>query len=76
MVKTVLAAVAGCVIGVVASAVVYAECFWHTCENVNNDGGFECSRCHSHTDYHALTPFNFCPMCGAFVNRDIVNKVV
>jgi hypothetical protein len=64
-----LAAVAGCAIGFFAMAIIYAECFFKTCENTHDGDGFECSRCKSHTDYHPATPFNFCPICGAFCIR-------
>lgn len=65
-----LAAVAGCAIGFFAMAIVYAECFFRTCENVHEGGGFECSNCKSHTDYHPMTQFNFCPICGAYVKSE------
>ena len=64
-----LALVSGCAIGFFAMAVVYAECFFNTCENVHDGDGFECSNCGSHTDYKVTTPFRVCPMCGAFVKR-------
>ena len=64
-----LSAVAGCAVGILAMAVLYAECFFRTCENTHERDGFECSRCKSHTDYHPTTPFNFCPICGAFCVR-------
>lgn len=60
---------AGCAIGILAMAVIYAQCFFRTCENLHESGGFECSWCHSHTDYHPKTPFNFCPICGAYCGR-------
>jgi len=62
-----LAAAIGCAAGFMTMAVIYAECFFRTCENVHEGNGFECSSCGSRTDYRALTPFRFCPMCGAFV---------
>lgn len=61
-----LALTAGCAIGFFVMAIVYAETFFKTCENTHESGGFECSRCKSHTDYHPVTPFNFCPICGAY----------
>ena len=64
-----LALSAGCTIGFMTMAVIYARCFFRTCENEHEMRGFECSNCGSHTDYEATTPFRFCPMCGAFVNR-------
>ena len=64
-----LALVSGCAMGFMAMAVMYAEYFWKTCENVHEGGGFECSRCHSRTDYEPKVPFRFCPICGAFVKR-------
>ena len=62
-----LAAIAGCAIGFFAMAIVYAECFFRTCENSHAGAGFECSNCHSHTDYHPTSPFRFGPICGAYV---------
>lgn len=66
----VLALVAGCAVGFFTMAVVYAECFFRTCENVHEDGGFKCSNCGSHTDYHPIVAFRFCPMCGAYVRNE------
>ena len=50
-------------------AIVYAECFFRTGENIHEGDGFKCSNCKSSTDYHPATPFNFCPICGAFCIR-------
>ncbi len=71
MTKTthVLAFTAGCVVGTFALAIVYAGLCFKSCENTHEDGGFECSCCKSHTDYKPNVPFNFCPICGAFVKR-------
>ncbi len=65
-----LAAATGCVVGYMAMAVMYSQIFFRMCENMSESGGFECSSCGSHTSYHPITPFNFCPMCGAFVKRE------
>ena len=65
-----LAAAIGCAAGFMAMAVIYAECFFRVCENIHEDGGFECSSCHSMTDYEPKTPFRFCPMCGASVKGE------
>ena len=62
-----LAAAAGCAIGFFAMAIVDAECFFRTGENIHEGDGFKCSNCKSSTDYHPATPFNFCPKCGAKV---------
>lgn len=59
----------GCIVGVFALAIVYAEHFFKSCENTHEDGGFECSCCGSRTDYKPNVPFTFCPICGAFVNH-------
>jgi len=64
-----LALVSGCAIGFFAMALLYAETFFRTCENVHEGSGFKCSACMSHTDYTPLTSFRFCPVCGAFVKR-------
>lgn len=64
-----LALASGCAIGFMAMAVMYSRCFFRTCENTHGGGGFECSLCKSRTDYHPTTPFNFCPICGAFSMR-------
>ena len=60
-----LAFTAGLAAGIMALAIVTANCFWRTCENMDDDG-FECSECGSHTDYAPNVHFNFCPICGAF----------
>ena len=64
-----LAFVAGFTVGVFALAIVYAKCYFRTCENVDPDG-FECSNCGSHTDYRPKAPFRFCPICGAFCETE------
>jgi hypothetical protein len=51
-----LIATAGFAAGVMAMAIVYASCFFRTCENTDPDG-FECSRCQSYTNYHPDVPF-------------------
>ncbi len=61
-----LAFTAGCVVGVFALALVYADQYFRTCVNTDPDG-FECSFCESHTDYHPDVPFRFCPICGSAV---------
>ena len=65
-----LALVGGCAAGFLAMAVMFAEVCWRTCENVHPGKGFECSECKSHTDYEPNVPFNFCPICGAFVRQE------
>lgn len=62
-----LALTAGCAIGFFSMAIVYAECFFRTCENIHDGDGFKCSNCQSSTDYHPTTPFRVCPICGAYV---------
>jgi hypothetical protein len=66
LMKKALIATAGFAAGVMAMAIVYANCFFRTCENTDQDG-FECSRCQSYTNYHPDVPFRFCPICGAAV---------
>lgn len=66
----VLAGVAGCAIGFLGMALLYSQTFFRTCKNLSSNGGFVCSNCESHTDYKALTAFNFCPMCGAYVIKE------
>ena len=66
----VLAGVAGCAIGFLGMALLYSQTFFRTCRNKDHKGGFWCSNCKSHTDYKATTPFNFCPMCGAYVIKE------
>ena len=65
-----LAFAAGCIVGTFALAIVYAEHFFKSCENVHDGDGFECSYCKSRTDYHPNVPFRFCPICGAFVRQE------
>lgn len=64
-----LAAAIGCAAGFMGMACLYASTFFRTCKNTHKEGGFTCSECGSHTDYHPINPFTFCPMCGAFVER-------
>lgn len=59
---------AGCVVGIYALAVTYAEHYFRTCENTSTDG-FACSNCKSHTAYVPKVPYRFCPMCGAYVTN-------
>ncbi len=65
-----LAAAVGCAAGFMMMAVIYAECFFRTCENEHEGKGFKCSNCHSMTDYEPKTPFRVCPMCGAYVKKE------
>ena len=68
-VSILLAATAGCAIGFLAMAAMFASTTWRTCEDIRDGEGFKCSKCGSHTDYEPLVDFRFCPMCGSYVIR-------
>lgn len=71
-----LAFAAGCAVGVFALAIVYAEQFFRTCENLSDDGSFTCSNCGSYTNYKPKVPYRFCPICGACVIKSREDTLV
>jgi len=67
--KLSLAFMGGCAIGIFALAIVYAEHYFRTCENLSDDGSFMCSKCGSYTNYKPMVSYRFCPICGACVTK-------